>query len=314
MKWFILVHVFSSFLVTHAFLSVPRPPRRTPTTNVMAGLDPDLVASKVKVIKYGATSKSPENVVEVSDRTYRETSESIVVSRIGGIGLDLEEYNVGKDSATVIVNGINSGSNAEAAGGFQSGDILVGIKGIKAIEGTETEASLSAGEDPLKAKLEGLTLDQTLDLMSYFGEYSKVEIRVKRISLRRVVKVKVLGPQGEDNGELQVLSGYGVNMRTLLQASSKEVYDRRTYRFDSPYQNDSNCGGEGTCGTCIVSILSGAENLNERNRVEDAALKKQSAPPTYRWACRTYIAESAIEGTSDEVIVKLRPHTTSWDA
>ena len=33
-------------------------------------------------------------------------------------------------------------------------------------------------------------------------------------------------------------------MRTLLQSASKQVYDRRSYRFDSPYQNDSNCGGE----------------------------------------------------------------------
>ena len=281
----------------------------------MSGIDAEVVASKVKVVKYGATSSSPDNTVEVADRSYREVGASVVVTRIGGIGLDLEEYNVGKDCATVIVFGVNSGSNAEAAGGFQKGDILVGITGVEAIEGTETEASLKAGEAPLKAKLEGLTLDKTLDLMSYFGEYKSVSIRVKRVIPRRVVKVKVLGPQGDEQGSLQVLSGYGVNMRTLLQSASKQVYDRRSYRFDSPYQNDSNCGGEGTCGTCIVSILSGAENLNERNRVENAALLKQNAPPNYRWACRAYIAENPDDdGASDEVTVKLRPQTTSWDA
>jgi ferredoxin len=277
-------------------------------------LEPEAVASKVKVVKYGAASGSPDSMVEVGDRSYREIGASVQVTRVGGIGLDLEEYNVGEDCATVLVFGVNSGSNAEAAGGFQKGDILVGITGVEAIEGTETEASLNAGEAPLKAKLEGLTLDKTLDLMSYFGEYKSVSIRVKRIIPRKVVKVKVIGPQGEDQGELQVLSGYGVNMRTLLQASSKQVYDRRSYRFDSPYQNDSNCGGEGTCGTCIVSVLSGAENLNERNRVENAALLKQNAPPNYRWSCRAYIAENPDEeGASNEIVVKLRPQTTSWD-
>lgn len=315
MNGLLMVIVLVTSVVSHGFL-LKSPLRSVGTLKMMAGMSADIVASKVKVIKYGATSSAPEYGVEISDRTFRESSASVIVSRLGGIGLDLEEYNVGKDCATVIVYGINPGTNAEAAGGFQSGDILVGISGVEAIQGTETEASLNAGEAPLKAKLEGLTLDQTLDLMSYFGEYSKVAIRVKRISPRRVVNVKVLGPQGEDQGELTVLSGYGVNLRTLLQASSKALYDRRTYRFDSPYQSDSNCGGEGTCGTCLVSILSGGENLNDRNRVENAALLKQNAPANYRWACRTYISENVdkVEGDSDEIIVKLRPHTTSWDA
>ena len=64
-----------------------------------------------------------------------------------GIGLDLEEYNVGKDCATVIVFGVNSGSNAEAAGGFQKVTFWWASQ-ESGIEGTETEASLKAGGAP----------------------------------------------------------------------------------------------------------------------------------------------------------------------
>ena len=35
-----------------------------------------------------------------------------------------------------------------------------------------------------------------------------------------------------------------------------KLYDSRTGRFDSPYQT-GDCGGEGTCGTCMVAVLQG---------------------------------------------------------
>eukprot|EP01036_Dinobryon_divergens_P035241 gene35241-45635_t len=46
-------------------------------------------------------------------------------------------------------------------------------------------------------------------------------------------------------------------------------------------------------------------------RVEGMALKKQAAPPNYRWACRVQIAPDATQG--GVVKVKLRPQTAVWD-
>ena len=106
-----------------------------------------------------------------------------------------------------------------------------------------------------------------------------------------------------------MLSGYGVNLRTALNASNRKIYDNRTYRFDSPYER-GDCGGEGSCGTCIVSILSGQELLNEKYRVEEKALLAQNAPPNYRWACRVAIGEKEDSDENvSEVVVKLRPQT-----
>ena len=274
----------------------------------------DIVA-RVKVVKYKATSSNPELAVETTDRTARARDEKVLVTRVGGIGLDLAEYQVSDDgySGVVVVNGVNPGSNAEAAGGFRKGDILVGIEGVEPIETTTTAEELANGEKPLRGSLEGLNLDNTINVMSRFGEYKSVRLKVKRLVPRKVIKVALKGPQGEDAGELAVLSGYGVNLRTALNASNRKIYDDRTYRFDSPYER-GDCGGEGTCGTCMVAILSGEELLNDKHRVEEKALLAKNAPPNYRWACRVAIGEKeGDEEEEGEIVVKLRPQTTVWD-
>ncbi|HEY9845844.1 MAG TPA: 2Fe-2S iron-sulfur cluster-binding protein [Candidatus Caenarcaniphilales bacterium] len=48
-----------------------------------------------------------------------------------------------------------------------------------------------------------------------------------------------------------------------------------------------NCGGYGQCGTCIVEIVAGIENLSPRTEVENRKLKKK--PHTYRLACQTLV-------------------------
>jgi ferredoxin len=48
-----------------------------------------------------------------------------------------------------------------------------------------------------------------------------------------------------------------------------------------------NCGGYGQCGTCIVEIVEGMENLTPRTEVEERKLKKK--PSNYRLACQTIV-------------------------
>ncbi len=48
-----------------------------------------------------------------------------------------------------------------------------------------------------------------------------------------------------------------------------------------------NCGGYGQCGTCIVEIVEGMENLSPRTEVENRKLKKK--PESYRLACQTLV-------------------------
>lgn len=48
-----------------------------------------------------------------------------------------------------------------------------------------------------------------------------------------------------------------------------------------------NCGGYGQCGTCIVEIVEGMENLSPRTEAENRRLRKKSA--LYRLACQALV-------------------------
>jgi ferredoxin len=48
-----------------------------------------------------------------------------------------------------------------------------------------------------------------------------------------------------------------------------------------------NCGGYGQCGTCVVEVVAGAENLSPRTAVEERKLKKW--PANCRLACQTLV-------------------------
>lgn len=132
--------------------------------------------------------------------------------------------------------------------------------------------------------------------MSEFGGFPFNRVKVKRLIKRAEIVVQIYGPSDEYVMNVTALSGYGVNLRTALNSYSIKLYDERTARFDSPYQT-GNCGGEGTCGTCIVAVTQGANLLNERVRVENAALDNQGAPPSWRWSCRYGIFHTSLKHT-----------------
>ncbi|KAM3094875.1 2Fe-2S iron-sulfur cluster-binding protein [Phormidesmis sp. 146-35] len=48
-----------------------------------------------------------------------------------------------------------------------------------------------------------------------------------------------------------------------------------------------NCGGYGQCGTCVVEVVEGLENLSPRTDFEARKLKKK--PETYRLACQATV-------------------------
>lgn len=49
----------------------------------------------------------------------------------------------------------------------------------------------------------------------------------------------------------------------------------------------TNCGGYGQCGTCLVEIVEGMENLSPRTDFEERKLRKK--PDSYRLACQTLV-------------------------
>lgn len=49
----------------------------------------------------------------------------------------------------------------------------------------------------------------------------------------------------------------------------------------------TNCGGYGQCGTCVIEVTEGMENLSPRTPTEERKLKKK--PDTYRLACQALV-------------------------
>ncbi|ACK71889.1 ferredoxin [Gloeothece citriformis PCC 7424] len=76
-----------------------------------------------------------------------------------------------------------------------------------------------------------------------------------------------------------VVVAQGANLREKALQNSIDIY---TFKGKL-----TNCGGYGQCGTCIVEIVEGMENLSPKTDFEQRKLKKK--PETYRLACQTLV-------------------------
>jgi len=81
------------------------------------------------------------------------------------------------------------------------------------------------------------------------------------------------------NENREVIAADGANLR--LKALENQV---DLYTFKGKLMN---CGGYGQCGTCIVEVVEGMDNLSPKTQVEERILKKK--PDSYRLACQTTV-------------------------
>ncbi len=77
----------------------------------------------------------------------------------------------------------------------------------------------------------------------------------------------------------EVIAADGANLRIKALENGIDIY--------TLYGKMMNCGGYGQCGTCIVQITEGMENLSPRTSVETRKLKKK--PTNYRLACQSLV-------------------------
>lgn len=77
----------------------------------------------------------------------------------------------------------------------------------------------------------------------------------------------------------EVVVANGANLRIKAIENGVDIYTLKGKML--------NCGGYGQCGTCIVEIVEGMENLSPRTDFEERKLKKK--PQNYRLACQTVV-------------------------
>lgn len=76
-----------------------------------------------------------------------------------------------------------------------------------------------------------------------------------------------------------VVVAQGANLREKALQNKVDIYKLKGKLM--------NCGGYGQCGTCVVEIVEGMENLSPRTDFEQRVLKKK--PDSYRLACQTIV-------------------------
>jgi ferredoxin len=76
-----------------------------------------------------------------------------------------------------------------------------------------------------------------------------------------------------------VIAADGANLREKAVQNGVDIYT-----FGGKLMT---CGGIGQCGTCIVEIVEGLENLSPKTEFEQRRLKKK--PANYRLACQTLV-------------------------
>lgn len=89
--------------------------------------------------------------------------------------------------------------------------------------------------------------------------------------------------------EKEVIAADGANLREKALQNGIDLYTFKGKMM--------NCGGYGQCGTCIVEVVDGIENLSPRTEVEKRKLKKR--PDSYRLACQALV--------NGPVIIKTKP-------
>jgi ferredoxin len=79
--------------------------------------------------------------------------------------------------------------------------------------------------------------------------------------------------------EKEVIAADGANLRFKALENNIDIYTLMGKMM--------NCGGYGQCGTCIVEIVDGMENLSPKTEVELRKLKRK--PESYRLACQAMV-------------------------
>ncbi|MBD2595135.1 iron ABC transporter substrate-binding protein [Nostoc sp. MBR 210] len=77
----------------------------------------------------------------------------------------------------------------------------------------------------------------------------------------------------------EVIAANGANLRQKAVENGIDLY--------TLFGKMTNCGGYGQCGTCVVEVVEGLENLSPRTEVEKRKFKKK--PDNYRLACQALV-------------------------
>lgn len=210
-----------------------------------------------------------------------------------GLGIELFEIAGGRNDGIgiTIVSGLVPGGNAAATACILPGDSLVSLEVL----------------DPLGKKFyepivtECLGYDKTVEAIASQlpSDWQIIKVTVKRLRRKPKVTVELLFPEDKPVS-IEIFAGE--NLRRAMLVRGIKLNDELARRFDSG--GSGNCGAEGTCATCVVSVVQGAHLLSPQGLQEQQILQKN---PRWRMACKATVGYRQQEGE-----LKIRINPRQW--
>ena len=155
----------------------------------------------------------------------------------------------------------------------------------------------------LSLSVEAASYDFTVDAITSYrnlGPGESLTLTLGRIVRRGRALVTVVRPDGEEE---RFVCYEGENLRMGLLRRGLKTNDMETQRYDGKPKGSGDCGGNGLCATCVVSVLQGMSNLTPLGPSEKNLLARR-----FRWrqSCKAYV--QCPEGQTDvELKIALSP-------
>ena len=232
--------------------------------------------------------------LDSKSKDYMVDTIRMVVSRDGGMGIELLELAGGRDDdyGLTVVSGVSG--NAEKAG-IIPGDSIMGVEINKV--SLKDDSNIKVEESREMFDCECKNFDTTIGLLGSFPpEIDSLVLNVKRLRRWPKVKVTVQYPpiqcaDGADNEETLELFA-GENLKRALQTRGIVFEDRDAAKCDF-------CAGK-----CTVAIDMGMQLMNPMGLTEQKLMKLN---PKCRLSCKTVVGYNLQEGN-----VKLRINLNEW--
>eukprot|EP00241_Pyramimonas_parkeae_P011588 CAMPEP_0114254810 /NCGR_PEP_ID=MMETSP0058-20121206/17203_1 /TAXON_ID=36894 /ORGANISM="Pyramimonas parkeae, CCMP726" /LENGTH=205 /DNA_ID=CAMNT_0001369105 /DNA_START=267 /DNA_END=884 /DNA_ORIENTATION=+ len=190
--------------------------------------------------------------------------EEVIVTVRRPLGMVLAEQ-VGTGS--VFVEELVTGGNAELSGEIQVGDVILAC-GVSA-----------------DAMIEGSNFDEVMDALGSSPQSPEMVLRLSRLCAAPPPPPASTVEAMVDQVTQLTLEPESV-LRNALLDNKVDLYTN--------WGKMSNCGGGGSCGTCVVQVLEGMDQLSAKSEAELKLLRKK--PSDYRLACQT-VCEGRGSGT-----------------
>ena len=130
-------------------------------------------------------------------------------------------------------------------------------------------------EGSLGYMLEAASYDATIEAigqaLSATPPGAPITLTLGRIVRRGRAQVTAVDPDGSES---QFVCYEGENLRMGLLRRGLRLNDQTARRYDNKPAGTGDCGGNGLCATCVVSVLSGGVNLTPKRPSEKNLLSR----------------------------------------